>query len=344
MAETVQKDIASVPQNRARMLFWVLGLVILTGLSALALMTGKYPLSFWDVVRLISGKDVTDPIAANVLWNIRVPRLLAGLCVGASLAAAGAAYQGIFRNPLVSPDILGVSAGASLGAVLGIFLSLPIMAIQFFSFAGGLMAVALVYAAGTAIRNRDPVLVLVLVGMAVGALIGAAISLIKMLADPYDQLPAITYWLLGSLTAVSLDDLQATIPAFIFGFVPLLLLRWRINLLSLGDEDAHALGVNTKLLRPLLIASATLMTAAAVSIAGIVGWIGLVMPHIARMLVGPDYRRLLPTAMLAGAAYLVLVDILARTIAAIEIPLGILTATIGAPFFIWLLASGKRGW
>lgn len=260
------------------------------------------------------------------------------------LAAAGATYQGLFRNPLVSPDLLGVSVGASLGAVLGIFLSLPVLAIQLAAFAGGLMAVLVVAGIGALVRERDPVLTLVLAGIAIQALIGAGISLIKVLADPYDQLPAITYWLLGSMTAITRFDVVSVLPAVVVGLVPLVLLRWRMNILTLGEEEARALGIDTRKTRIVLIAGATLVTAATVSVTGIIGWIGLVIPHIARMLVGPDFRRLLPAAMLLGAAYLLVVDMLARSIAAIEVPLGILTATVGAPFFLWLLIAGKRGW
>jgi iron complex transport system permease protein len=318
-------------------------------LVILSLMTGKFSIGPGTVLHVLfakisGGSAAVDPILTNVIWNVRLPRVAAGLCVGAALAAAGATYQGVFRNPLVSPDILGVSAGASLGAVLGIFLSLPVVAIQLLGFAGGVLAVAAVYAVGSTIRNRDPVLVLVLSGVAIGALVGSGISLIKILADPYDQLPAITYWLLGSLTAVNGSDVLSVLPAFIIGLLPLILLRWRINLLTLGEEEAQSLGVDTRVLRPVLIASATLITAAAVSITGIIGWIGLVIPHIARLLVGPDFRRLLPASMILGACYLLIVDMLARTIALIEIPLGILTAAVGAPFFIWLLASGRKGW
>ncbi|SFG53238.1 iron complex transport system permease protein [Ensifer sp. OV372] len=279
-----------------------------------------------------------------MLWNVRLPRVGGAILIGAALAAAGATYQGLFRNPLVSPDILGVSGGASLGAVIGIFLSLPVLAIQAISFAGGLLAVAAVYAVGMAIRGRDPALTLVLAGIAIGALVGAGISLIKILADPYDQLPAITYWLLGSLTAITRLDVVSILPSLLIGLVPLVLFRWRMNLMTLGDEEAQTLGVDTRLTRALLIAAATLITAAAVSVSGVIGWIGLVIPHIARMLVGPDFRRLLPASMISGAAYLLVVDMLARSIALIEVPLGILTAAVGAPFFLWLLASGRRAW
>jgi iron complex transport system permease protein len=250
----------------------------------------------------------------------------------------------LFRNPLVSPDILGVSAGASLGAVLAIFLEMPVPIIQGFSFIGGLLAVGAVYAVGAAVRHRDPVLTLVLAGVAIGAVAGAGISLIKILADPYDQLPAITYWLLGSLTAVTRADVGVILPALVLGFIPLVLLRWRMNVMTLGDEEAQTLGIDTRLTRSALIAGATLITAASVSIAGIVGWIGLVIPHIARLLVGPDYRKLLPASAMLGGAYMLVVDTLARSIAPIEIPLSILTAVVGAPFFLWLLASGRKGW
>jgi iron complex transport system permease protein len=284
------------------------------------------------------------PAVETVVWQIRLPRVLAAVVVGAALAASGAAYQGMFRNPLVSPDILGVSAGAGLGAALGIFLSLPVVAIQALAFLGGLLAVLSVYIIGAAVRRHDPLLVLVLTGIAIGTLLGAAISLVKVLADPYDQLPAITFWLLGSLTAITRGDLMVALPVVLFGLIPLHLLRWRMNLLTLGEDEARALGVSTGWLRAVFIASATLMTSASVAIAGIVGWIGLLIPHAARLLVGPDFARLLPASLMPGGGFLVAVDALARTIAAIEVPLGILTAVIGAPFFLWLLATARRVW
>ena len=288
-----------------------------------------------------------EPAAAQidtVLFAVRLPRIAAALLVGAALAAAGAVYQGLFRNPLVSPDILGVSAGAGLGAVLGIFLSMPVVAIQALAFAGGLGTVALVYLVATAVRGHEPTLVLVLSGVVLGALAGACISLLKILADPYDQLPAITFWLLGSLASVRTGDVWAAMPAVLIGLVPLVLLRWRMNLMALGDEEAAALGVDPRLLRVLFVAAATLMTASVVAISGIIGWVGLVIPHIARLLVGPNFDRLLPTAMLLGAGYMLLVDTLARTLAETETPLGVLTAFIGAPVFVWLLATGRRSW
>jgi iron complex transport system permease protein len=275
---------------------------------------------------------------------VRIPRVVASLLVGAVLAAAGTVYQGLFRNPLVSPDILGVSTGAGLGAAAGILLSLPVIAIQGLAFAGGLATVVLVYALATAVRGHEPTLVLVLAGVVLGSLAGACISLVKILADPYDQLPAITFWLLGSLASIKPQDVWSALPTVGLGLVPLVLVRWRMNLMALGDEEATALGIDPRRLRVVFIAAATLMTAGVVAISGVVGWVGLVMPHIARLVVGPNFDRLLPTAMLMGAGYLLMVDTLARTMGSTEVPLGILTAFLGAPVFLWLLATGRRGW
>jgi iron complex transport system permease protein len=327
---------------------WLLvGVVAL--LCVVALGVGQFPIGPVQIVEVLSSRllgwpsEVPDAIA-TVILQVRLPRIAAALVVGAAFAAAGAAYQGLFRNPLVSPDILGVSAGAGLGAVFGIFLSRPVLGIQLLAFVFGIATVGLVYLVGSAVRGRDPVLVLVLAGVVLGTLAASMISLLKVLADPYDQLPAITFWLLGSLAATTPADVLGALPLVLLGLVPLHLLRWRMNLMALGDEEAEALGVNARRLRLLFIVAATLMTAAVVAISGIIGWVGLIMPHIARMLVGPNFDRLLPSAMLLGAGYLLIVDTLARTIAVTEVPLGILTAFLGAPFFLWLLARGREGW
>ncbi len=334
---------------RRRGLWLVLPLLALLALFIMSFALGKFPVSPEELLAVLWGKltggaSGVSPAVETVVWQIRLPRIAAALLIGAALAAAGSTYQGLFRNPLVSPDILGVAAGAGLGAVFGIFLSLPVVVVQALAFLGGLGAVAVVYLTGAALRGRDPILVLVLAGVAMGTLLGAAISLVKVLADPYNQLPAITFWLLGSLTAITLPDLRTALPAILIGLVPLYLLRWRMNLMTLGDEEARALGVETRLLRALFIAAATLMTSAAVSVSGIIGWIGLIIPHAARLIAGPEFSRLLPVAMLLGAGYLLAVDTLARTMAEIEVPIGILTAFIGAPFFLWLLATVRRGW
>lgn len=335
--------------SRAAFRAWAIPLALLAVVLLVSLVVGRYPVGPGDVLRIITAKlgggaaDVPET-AATVVWQVRLPRVAAGLLVGAALAGSGAVFQGLFRNPLVSPDILGVSAGASVGAVTGIFLALPVVAIQGLAFAGGLGAVAIVAAVGSAARGRDPVLVLVLAGVAIGALLGACVSLLKVLADPYDQLPAITFWLLGSLASTTRSDVLSIVPAIVLGLVPMVLLRWRMNLLTLDDEEARALGVETTRLRLVLIAAATLLTAAAVSISGIVGWIGLLVPHVARSLAGPDFARLLPVALMLGGGYLVAVDTLARCLAATEVPLGILTAAIGAPFFLWLLLAARQEW
>lgn len=319
----------------------------LAALALGALLIGPYPLSPGEALaalwRALTGAPPEDS-AETVLLSIRLPRVAASLLVGAALASAGACYQTLFRNPLVSPDILGVSAGAGLGAVLGIFLSLPVALIQLGAFVGGLAAVGLVGVVAAAVRGRETTLVLVLAGVIVGALAGAATSLLKVLADPYDQLPAITFWLLGSLAAITTQDIAPAAPAVLIGLAPLILLRWRINLLALGDEEARALGVDAGRLRLIVIVAATLITASVVAIAGVVGWVGLVIPHIARMLAGPAFGALLPVSALLGAGYLLIVDTLARTVSSIEVPLGILTAVVGAPFFLWLLARGRSGW
>ena len=307
-----------------------------------AVMVGPYDLTPGQTLAALLGQGDTQ--SQIVVWNIRLPRVAAALLVGAALAAAGASYQALFRNPLVSPDILGVSAGAGLGAVAGIFLSLPVAAIQASAFVGGMLAVGFVILVASLVRNTDRTLTLVLIGVVIGALAGAATSLLKVMADPYDQLPAITFWLLGSLAATTTEDIVPTLPMVLVGLVPLALLRWRINVLSLGDEEARALGIDVTKIRFLVIVSATLITASVTALAGVVGWVGLVIPHIARMLVGPGFGRLLPTSVLIGAGYLLIVDTLARTMAQVEVPLGILTAVIGAPFFVWLLARGRRGW
>lgn len=316
---------------------------LLFGAVLIAGSVGPYAIPPGQVIAALLGK-AASPTVDTILFQIRLPRVGAALLVGAALAVAGASYQTLFRNPLVSPDILGVSAGAGFGAVLGILLSLPVFAIQALGFATGLATVGIVYLLARALRSQNEVLVLVLAGIVVGALAGAGISLVKVLADPYNQLPAITFWLLGSLSGIKVADLQAVAPLVVLGLVPLGLLRWRIGVLSLGDDEARTLGVNVGLVRGVVIAAATLITATTVSVSGIIGWIGLVIPHMARLLVGPRYDRVLPAAALMGAAFLVLIDTIARTAARIEIPLGLLTAILGAPIFVWLLARGRRSW
>jgi iron complex transport system permease protein len=327
----------------------IVALAVLISALLIAFAVGRYPISPGDVVSVIAAKltgstpDV-PAAAVDVILHVRGPRVLAAVLIGAALAVAGTAFQGLFRNPLVSPDLLGASSGAALGAVIGIYFSLGIFAIQALAFLGGVVAVAAVYAIGSAVRSRDPVLVLVLAGVVIGALLGAGVGLVKYLADPYNQLPAMTFWLLGSLAATSPADLIPLFGPVALGTFVLAALRWRINVLSLPDEEARALGLPVVPLRIAVIAAATLVTSASVATAGIIGWVGLVVPHIARTLVGPDFGRLVPAAALLGGGFLLVIDTIARTVSPIEIPLGILTAFVGTPFFIWLLAGVSKTW
>ena len=279
----------------------------------------------------------------TVVFRIRLPRLIAAMLVGGGLAIAGASFQGLFRNPLVSPDILGVSAGAGFGAAVGILLSGNPTVIQVSAFVFGILAVAVTYGIGRAV-GKGSTLVLVLGGIIVGSLFSAFISLTKYIAAPYNTLPAIVFWLMGSLSAVSNTDIVAVAPPILLGALCLYLVRWRINLLAVGEEEARALGVDTKRMTVVLIIASTVITASAVCISGIIGWVGLVVPHIGRMLVGPDFRKLIPVSAILGASFLLVVDDIARTLTAAEIPLGILTSLVGAPFFAYLLTRKKVGW
>ncbi|TFL13910.1 iron ABC transporter permease [Pusillimonas caeni] len=328
---------------------WTPLILLLLAAAATGIVAGQYPMTLSDIMwTLLRGMGLSDRAADNaatldaVIWNLRIPRAVAGALVGASLAAAGATYQGMFRNPLVSPDILGVSAGAGLGATAGIFMGLSMILVQAMAFLGGLAAVACVYFISLSVRRHDAILVLVLAGVAVGTLLGAGISLLKILADPYTQLPSITFWLLGGLNTITRADIPYILPCLAIGLVPMVLMRWRVNLLSLSDDEAQSLGINTLRTRVVFIAAATLMTSGSVAFTGIIGWVGLVIPHVARLLVGPDFSRLLPASALLGAVFLIFTDTLARTVISIELPLGVLTALVGAPFFLMLLARGSR--
>ncbi|MET0743664.1 MAG: iron ABC transporter permease [Microvirga sp.] len=327
----------------------VLALGLLLLCTGLAFVVGRYPVTPADVVRVLwsrlvrSPSDVPGAVEAVIL-NIRGPRVAAAILIGCALATAGAAFQGVFRNPLVSPDLLGASSGAALGAVIGIYLSLGVAGIQALSFAGGLAAVAAVTIIGHRLRGPDGVLTLVLIGIVVGALLGAGVGLVKTLADPYNQLPAITFWLLGSLSGVTAADLPPLLLPIAAGTLILIGLRWRMNVMSLSEDEARSLGLSTERLRLVLVFAATLVTAASVSASGIIGWVGLVVPHVARFLTGPGFPRLLPVSAILGASYLLLVDTLARTMAPVEIPLGVLTAVIGTPLFLALMRRSRTTW
>jgi len=310
-------------------------------------MLGKYPIGPVDLTKILFSRIIDIPQtwhdqAETVVFSVRLPRVVMGAVIGGGLACAGAAYQGIFQNPLVSPDILGASNGAAFGAALGLYLSLGYRAVSLSAFAFGLLAVTLVFLISQKVKF-NVALGLVLAGIMIGSLCSAGVSYLKLVADQASTLPAITYWLMGSLASIRVQDVFFAGPIILAGIVPLMLWRWQINVLTMGDEEARTLGVNTTLVRTVIIASATLITAAAVSVSGLIGWVGLVIPHFARMIVGDDYRVMLPPAALLGGSFMMAVDNFARMIATHEIPLGILTAFVGAPFFLYLiLREGGR--
>lgn len=314
----------------------------------ISLLLGRYPLEPATIFAILFSKlglanFPYSETAATIVWDIRLPRALLGAFVGASLAVSGAAFQGVFRNPLVSSNILGVSPGAGFGAALAIILFNNNFMIYIFAFAFGLLAVLFSYFIGKNYQTTTTVM-LILGGTIVSSVFSALTSLIKYLADPYDQLPKIVFWLMGSLASASYKDIMiAGIPMTI-GVVGLLLIRWRINVLSMGEKEAKALGVNVRILQGILIFCATLATAGAVCVSGVIGWVGLVIPHISRMLVGSDNRLIIPTSISLGACYLVFIDNLSRSLTGSELPLGILTAIIGAPFFVYLLKRKVGGW
>jgi iron complex transport system permease protein len=309
---------------------------------------GRYPVSPAEVLKVLFSRvfpiHQTWPDVINtVVLNIRLPRILASLLVGASLGVAGTSFQGLFRNPLVSPDILGVSAGAGFGAALAILFSGSNFVIQISAFCFALLAVGISFGISKIVRGNST-LSLVLAGMAIASFFSALLSLVKYVADPVNQLPAITYWLMGSLASVGVRGLLYAAVPILSGLVVLVLARWRLNVAAMGDEEARALGVDTGRYRALIVVCCTLVTASSVCISGTIGWVGLVIPHVGRILVGPNHKQLIPITLILGAGYLLLIDDIARTAASIEIPIGILTAIVGVPFFVYLLNRGNRGW
>jgi len=315
-----------------------------------SLFLGRYSVSPKEVFQIFSnyffGTNFTptwEESAAKVIIQVRFPRAVMAALVGAGLSSSGASFQGMFQNPLVSPFILGVSAGASFGAALGLVLSMPYMAVQGMAFVFGIVAVGITYFLAH-IYKSTPVLMLVLSGTVVSAFFQALLSILKFTAEGDEKLPAITFWLMGSLGSVALTDLAISVIPMLICMAGLLVLRWKINVLSMGDREARSLGVHTERIKIGIIIFSTVLTSSAVSICGIIGWVGQVIPHFCRMLVGPDHKKLIPATMFVGAAYILIVDNLCRLLTATEIPLGILTAIIGAPVFAFLLRKTKGGW
>lgn len=340
---TVFHNILRAADKRYARRFAVLGAVFLAVLLG-SLLVGRYALSPGQLVHMlwtrISGGAADWPISDDkVVFAVRLPRVATAALVGAALAVSGAAYQGMFRNPMVSPDILGASTGAGFGAAVAILLGAGYFGISAAAFCCGLLAVAAAWLVSR-LSKANQAVALILAGMMISSLFSAGTSFVKLVADTQQQLPAITYWLMGSLSSIKDKDVVfLTIPVAL-GMIPLFFLRWQMNLLTVGEEEAQSMGVNTRRLRGAVIVCATLLTSASVAVSGMIGWVGLVIPHFCRMLFGYDYRRLIPAGALFGAAFLLAVDDIARLVTTGELPLGILTAFVGAPLFLYLIATG----
>lgn len=342
--KNTEKYLKEIKENDKKSMVAGIVVVVLLVVTILASFNiGRYAVDVKNVVRILF-KDIFrfektwEDVYETIVWNVRMPRIIAALLVGSSLSVAGATYQGLFKNPMVSPDILGASAGASVGACFMMLLNQNGIIIQVAAFAFGLFAVSLTYSLSKAIsKSADMVLMLVLCGLIVSTLFQAFVSIIKYVADTESQLPEITYWLMGSIAKVTYTDIKFFLIPFTFGVVPIMLIRWQLNVMSFGEDEAKAMGVNTRAIRLLCIVCSTLLTAGVVSIAGTVGWVGLMIPHLVRFIVGPNNGRLLPMSFLTGALFMLIVDNVCRSALAYEIPLGVLTSLLGAPFFILIL-------
>lgn len=327
-----------------------IGLLVLPfALMIVSLMIGLYSISAENVTRalllpifpaLSEGLTATE---ITLIQRIRLPRVLSAALIGAALASTGVAFQGIFKNPLVDSNLLGVTSGAGFGAALALLLGGTTLVVQGFAFGFGLLAVSLAYV-GSRLYSTAPMIVLTLMGILIGSFFGSLTSLMKYVADPLNTLPAITFWLLGGLTGVTWNSVPVLALLTVSGSVFLWLVRWRLNILSLGDAEAATLGMNPNRLKLVIILCATLMTAAAVAVGGVIGWIGLVIPHAGRIIVGPDHKRLIPASLALGASFLLVIDNISRTLLPTEVPLGILTGLVGVPLLIVLLRRNQTGW
>lgn len=333
-------------QKRRKQIKWFIMIVMLMITFFVSLFMGRYIVSPKVVLEILHSHIFKInlnmyEVERSVVLGIRLPRTILSLLIGAGLAISGTTFQGLFKNPLVSPDVLGVSSGAGFGVALGILIFNNSTFTSLSAFIFGIVSVALTFLLAKN-KNKVSVLSLVLSGIVVSSIFSSLISLVKYVADPYDKLPAITYWLMGSFAKTSFKDIRLVIVPIMAGIIILLLLRWRINILSLGDEEANSLGVNPVKIRLIAIICATIITASSVTVVGVIGWVGLVIPHIARRIVGVDHKNLLPASGIIGAIFLTIVDIVARTATSVEIPIGILTALIGAPFFGYLLKRNRK--
>ncbi len=327
--------------KRSHVIVIALLIILLFITVIVSFMLGRYSISLKELFNILFSRVIPiDTFWSEqmevVVFNIRLPRILMACLVGCCLSAAGAAYQGVFQNPMAAPDILGASSGAAFGAALAILLGASSRLIMATAFLFSLLTVGMVFVLSQRTKGNK-VIGLILSGIMVGSLFSAGTSFIKLVADPSNQLPAITYWLMGSLSGITKKELALAAIPMAIGLIGLFILRWRINILTLGDDEARTIGVNTNLVRLSVIICSTLITAASVSVSGLIGWVGLVIPHLSRKVIGNNYRYLMPASMIFGAIFLLVVDNISRNLLAVEIPLGILTAFVGAPFFIYLL-------
>lgn len=349
----VQKKIFNISnpwehQKNTVIFLAILSLIILVALVSLTL--GEYSIPLSQIKALLIAKtsatplDAADQKAATVLFLIRIPRIILALLVGAALAASGAAFQGVFKNPMVSPDILGVAGGAGLGAAIGLLIGLPTIGVHVLSFVFGIGAVILVMTLSKLVgRGQNTILIMVLSGVVISSIFSALISLIKYLADADAKLPEITFWLMGSFArSGSYNNIMVMGFVLLIAGIPLMLYRWQLNVLTFGDEEAQSIGIDVKKTRAGIICCASLLTASSVCLCGTIGWVGLIMPHITRMIVGPNYKALLPITLLSGGLFMLIVDNAARLLVPGELPIGILTSLIGAPLFIYMLFKGNR--
>lgn len=300
---------------------------------------GRYRISVAETIQalfaVITGGEV-EAAVYSVLFHVRLPRILLALFVGAGLSVAGASFQSIFGNPLATPDTLGVATGASFGAVLALLLSDNMAVVQLMALLFGLISL-FVTCMVSKMNGKSSIIMVVLSGMVVSSIFQALVSLVKYVADPEEDLPAITYWLMGSMSRATAQGLLIGVPFIVAGIAILFALRWRLNILSLQEDEAKSLGINVKRLRLLVMVASTMITAACVSMCGQVGWVGLLIPHAARMIYGSDNKKIVPACIGIGATFMVIIDTAARAATAAEIPVSILTALIGAPFFVLLL-------
>ena len=339
-----------VSVERRQAILYLLLLVLPLPLAVYTIGLGRYEIAAGDVVRALvdwvtvghNASDMPD-LAYDIVVRVRLPRIAAAMLIGGNLAVTGAAFQGIFRNPLVDTNILGVTSGAGFGAALVLLLNGSTLEVQASTFFFGMLAVLAAYVVSR-LYHTAPLLMLTLVGIVIGSFFASLTSLLKYVADPLDTLPAITYWLMGGLTSVTRRDIPVLALISLTGMVALWLVRWRLNVLSMGDSEALALGLNPTRLKVIIILFSTMMTAVAVSVGGVIGWVGLVVPHAARTLVGPSHLRLIPATIAMGMIFLLLIDTLSRTMLPGEVPLGVFTGIVGAPLLLLILRVNKTGW